>query len=60
LAAPSGTDIVGAYVLDKSYFPDAAAVRNAPKFDPLGAEPDHFEPGDELVELHKVFLVIRK
>ena len=60
LAAPSDTDDVGAYVLDKSYFPDAAAVRNAPKLDPLGFDAARFNAGDELIELHRVFLVIRK
>jgi hypothetical protein len=60
IAGPPGAEDEGAYVIDKAYFPDIAAVKSAPNLDPLGPKPVQFEPGDKLIELHTVFLLIRK
>ena len=54
------TEDVGAYVIDKNYFPDVEAVRNAPNLDLLGPKPVRLEPDDKLIELRTVFLLIRK
>jgi len=51
---------VGAYVIDKAYFPDAEAVRNAPNLDLLGPKPVRLGADDKLIELRTVFLLIRK
>src|SRR5262249_8452100 len=51
---------VGAYVIDKSYFPDAEAVRRAPNVDLLGPKPIQYKEGDKLIELRTVFLLIPK
>jgi hypothetical protein len=51
---------IDAYVIDKAYFPDIAAVKSAPNLDQLGPKPVQFEAGDKLIELHTVFLLIRK
>jgi hypothetical protein len=54
------TENVGAYVIDKKYFRDEEAVKNATNLDLLGPNPVKFSEGDRLVELHTVFLLIRK
>ena len=54
------TEDVGAYVIDKGYFPDAEAVKNAPNVDLLGPKPVRFGADDKLIELRTVFLLIRK
>jgi hypothetical protein len=51
---------IDAYVIDKAYFPDIAAVKSAPNLDQLSPNPVQFEAGDKLIELHTVFLLIRK
>jgi hypothetical protein len=51
---------VGAYVIDKAYFPTVEAVRNAANVDLLGPKPVRVEDGDQLIELRTVFLLIRK
>ncbi len=56
----SVSEDVGAYVIDKSYFPDAEAVRNAPNLDLLGPKPVRLGADDKLIELRTVFLLIRK
>jgi hypothetical protein len=60
VAAPPGAEEDGAYVLDKSYFPNVAAVESAPNLDVLGPKPVQFEAGDKLIELRTVFVLIRK
>ena len=50
---------IGAYVFDKNYF-DAQAIMNAPNLDPRRPEPERFDAHDRLIELHTVFLLIRK
>ena len=54
------TEDVGAYVIDKKYFPDVEAVKSAPNLDLLGPKPVKFSEGDRLIELRTVFLLIRK
>ena len=56
----SVTEDVGAYVIDKTYFHDAEAVKNASNLDLLGPKPVQFAAGDKLIELNTVFLLIRK
>jgi hypothetical protein len=53
-------DDVGAWVIDKSYFPTEQAVRTAKNVDLLGPRPIRYNEGDKLIELHTVFLLIRK
>jgi hypothetical protein len=60
IAGPPGAEDDGAYVIDKAYFPDIAAVKSAPNLDTQGPKPVQFETGDKLIELHTVFLLIRK
>jgi hypothetical protein len=50
---------IGAYVFDKNYF-DAQAIMNAPNLDPRRPTPERFDAHDKLIELHTVFLLIRK
>ena len=50
---------IGAYVFDKNYF-DAQAIMSAPNLDTRQPEPERFDPHDKLIELHTVFLLIRK
>ncbi len=54
------TEDVDAYVIDKNYFPDVEAVKSAPNLDLLGPKPVRYHPDDKLIELHTVFLLIRK
>ncbi len=54
------TEDVGAYVIDKNYFPDVEAVKSAPNLDLLGPRPVRYNADDKLIELHTVFLLIRK
>jgi len=56
----AGTRLVDAYVIDKNYFPDVEAVKNAPNLDLLGPKPVRYNADDKLIELHTVFLLIRK
>ena len=56
----SFTEDVGAYVIDKGYFPTVEAVKKADNVDLLGPKPVQFNEGDKLIELHTVFLLIRK
>jgi hypothetical protein len=51
---------VGAYVIDKNYFADVAAVKSAANVDLLGPKPVRVEADDRLIELRTVFLLIRK
>jgi hypothetical protein len=54
------TEEVSAYVIDKNYFRDVEAVKSAPNLDLLGPRPVRFNADDKLIELHTVFLLIRK
>jgi hypothetical protein len=56
----SVTEDVGAYVIDKGYFPTVEAVKGAANVDLTGPRPIQFQDGDELIELRTVFLLIRK
>jgi hypothetical protein len=56
----SVTEDVGAYVIDKGYFPNVEAVKGAANVDLLGPKPVQFKEGDTLIELRTVFLLIRK
>ncbi len=60
VAAPPGAEEPGAYVMDKGYFANMAAVKSAPNLDLLGPKPVEFEAGDKLIELRTVILLIRK
>jgi hypothetical protein len=51
---------VDAYVIDKSYFPTADSVRASTNLTLFEPKPVTFESGDKLVELHTVFLLIRR
>jgi hypothetical protein len=53
------TEDVGAYVIDKNYFRNAEAVKQATNVDLLGPKPVQFKEGDKLIELRTVFLLIR-
>lgn len=50
---------VGAYVIDKNYFPTADAVKAASNVDLLGPKPVQYQDGDTLLELRTVFLLLR-
>jgi hypothetical protein len=50
---------VGAYVIDKTYFPSAEAVKLANNFDLLGPSSVQYKEGDKLFELRTVFLLVR-
>jgi hypothetical protein len=54
------TDDVGAYVIDKNYFPDVEAVKRAAHLNLLGQKPVRFNADDKLIQLRRVFLLIRK
>jgi hypothetical protein len=54
------TEDVGAYVIDKNYFRDVEAVKSASNLDLLGPKAVRLETEDKLIELHTVFLQIRK
>jgi hypothetical protein len=56
----SVTEDVGAYVIDKGYFPTVEAVKAAANVDLVGPKPIQFQEGDKLIELRTVFLLIRK
>jgi hypothetical protein len=60
IPGPSGAGEPGAYVIDKAYFPDIAAVRSAPNIDPQGETPVRMQAGDKVIELRTVFLLFRK
>jgi hypothetical protein len=60
ITAQSVTEDVGAYVIDKGYFPNVEAVKGAANVNLLGPKPVQFEEGDTLIELRTVFLLIRK
>ena len=51
---------VGAYVLDKGYFPTAESIRTAPNIALLSSKPVTFRDSDRLIELRTSFLLIRK
>jgi hypothetical protein len=50
---------VGAYVIDKGYFPDVESVKSAANLALLNPIPVRFKDGDKLIELRTVFLLIR-
>jgi hypothetical protein len=50
---------VGAYVIDKTYFPTVESVKAASNVALLGPKPVTFKSGDKLIELRTVFLLIR-
>jgi hypothetical protein len=50
---------VGAFVLDKGYFPTAASIKAAPNIALLAAKPVTMADGDKLIELRMVWLLIR-
>jgi hypothetical protein len=50
---------VGAYVIDKNYFPTVESVKAAPNVALLGPSPVTFKDGDKLIELRTVFLMIK-
>jgi hypothetical protein len=56
----SGEEDVGAYVVDKAYFPNAGAIYDGPTTNLLGPRPPRYNADDRLIELHTVFLLIRK
>jgi hypothetical protein len=60
MAAFWAPEEVSAYIIDKGYFPDVEAVKSAPNLDLLGPQPLRYNADDKLVELHTVFLLIRK
>jgi hypothetical protein len=60
IEGPPGSEDDGAYVIDKAYFPDIAAIKSAANLDPQGPKPVQFEPGDTLIEFRTVFLLVRK
>ena len=47
------------FVVSKSYYPDKGAVRAATALDPLGALQVHYEAGDQLVELRRMFIILK-
>lgn len=49
---------VGAYVIDKGYFPTVESVKAAANVALLGPQPVKFKDGDKLIELRTVFLLI--
>lgn len=50
---------VGAYVIDKRYFPTAESVKASPNLTLLEPTPVTFEAGDRLIELRTAFLLMR-
>jgi hypothetical protein len=59
LMAGQVTRDVGAYVIDKGYFPTVESVKAAPNLALLDPKPVKFTEGDKLIELRTVFLLIR-
>ena len=51
---------VGAYVIDKNYFPTAESVMASSNLTLLDPKPVTFEKGDRLIELRTAFLLIRR
>jgi hypothetical protein len=51
---------VGAYVLDKTYFPTAESIKAAPNIALLAPKPVTLQDGDRLIELRTSFLLIRR
>jgi len=51
---------IGAFVLDKAYFPTAETVRAAPNIALLASKPVTLQDTDRLIELRTCFLVIRR
>ena len=51
---------VGAYVLDKNYFPTAESVKAASNIALLSSKPVAMRDGDKLIELRTTFLLIRR
>ena len=51
---------VGAYVIDKNYFPTAESIKASSNLTLLEPTPVTFENGDRLVELRTAFLLIRQ
>jgi hypothetical protein len=61
VAAGFASRDVGAYVIDKGYFPTAQSIKTAPNialFDPAPV-PAKYKDTDKLIELRTVFLLIR-
>jgi hypothetical protein len=59
LMAGQVTRDIGAYVIDKGYFPTVESVKAAPNLALLDPKPLKFTDGDTLIELRTVFLLIR-
>jgi hypothetical protein len=59
LMAGQVTRDIGAYVIDKGYFPTVESVKAAPNLALLDPKPLKFNEGDKLIELRTVFLLIR-
>jgi hypothetical protein len=59
LVADLVTRDVGAYVIDKHYFPTVESVKAAPNLALLDPRSSKFNDGDKLIELRTVFLLIR-
>jgi hypothetical protein len=59
LMAGKVTRDIGAYVIDKGYFPTVESVKAAPNLALLDPKPVKFNEGDKLIELRTVFLLIR-
>ncbi len=60
IPAEPGIEHVGAYVIHKAYISNIEMLKNAPNLDVMAPEPVRLQPGDEIVELNTVFLLIRK
>jgi hypothetical protein len=50
---------VGAYVIDKRYFPTTESIKASPNLTLLEPTPVTFEAGDRLIELRTAFLLMR-
>jgi hypothetical protein len=50
---------VGAYIIDKAYFPTVESIKAAANLIPLTTTPVAFKDGDKLIELRTVFILIR-
>jgi len=51
---------IGAFVVDKGYFPTAESIRAAPNIALLALKPVTMQDTDRLIELRTCFLVIRR
>jgi hypothetical protein len=51
---------VGAYVLDKGYFPTADSIRTSANIALVSPKPATMADGDQLIELRVTFLLIRR